>query len=92
VPDQQSLNSGGRLRSIVLCHRKESKRKNLPHLSQYSSGKISDAAVFVAEDFGKDLKKAVKLIFSSQAKTINPEITKKMKDWVKKHPPIMAGF
>jgi hypothetical protein len=50
--------------------------KNLPHLSQYSSGKISDAAVFVAEDFGRDLKSVVKLIFSSQAKTINPEITK----------------
>ena len=92
VPDQQSLNSGGRLRSIVLCHRKESKRKNLPHLSQYSSGKISDATVFVAEDFGKDLKNAVKLIFSSRAKTIDPEITKKMKDWVKKHPPIIGGF
>jgi hypothetical protein len=92
VPDQQSLNSGGQLRSIILCHRKESKRKNLPHLSQYSSAKISDAAVFVAEDFGKDLKKVVKLIFSSQAKTITPEITEKMKDWVKKHPPIMGGF
>ena len=46
----------------------------------------------MAEDFGKDLKNAVKLILSSQAKTINPEITEKMKDWVKKHPPIMGGF
>lgn len=77
VPDQQSLNSGGRLRSIVLCHRKESKRRNLPHLSQYSSGNISDAVVFVAEDFGKDLENVVKLIFSPQAKTINPHITQK---------------
>jgi hypothetical protein len=92
VPDQQSLNSGGRLRSIVLCHRKESKRRNLPHLSSYSSEKISDAAVFVAEDFGRDLKDTVTFIFSSQAKAINPEITKKMKEWVKKYPPIMGGF
>ncbi len=92
VPDRKSLNSGGRLRSIVLCHRKESKRKNLPHLSQYSSAKTPDAAVFVAEDFAKDLKRVVKLIFSSEAKTIDPEITEKMKDWVEKHPPIMGGF
>jgi hypothetical protein len=92
VPDQQSLDSGGRLRSIVLCHRKESKRRNLQHLSRYSPGKISDAAVFVAEDFGKDLKNLVKLIFSSQAKTINPDIAQKMEEWVKKHPPVMGGF
>lgn len=92
VPDQQSLNSGGRSRSIVLCHRKESKRKHLPHLSRYSAGKISEAAVFVAEDFGKDLKKVVKLIFSPQVKTIDPQITKKMKKWVYQQPPIMGGF
>lgn len=92
VPDQQSLNSGGRSRSIVLCRRKESKRKNLPHLSQYSSGTISDAAVFVAEDFGKDLESVVSLIFSSQAKAIEPQIARNIKDWVKKHPPIAGGF
>jgi hypothetical protein len=92
VPDQQSQKNGGRPRSIVLCHRKESQKKNLPHLSQYSSAKITDAAVFVAEDFGKDLKKVVKLIFSSQAKAIDPQITNKMKSWVKQQPPIMGGF
>jgi len=92
VPDPQSRRSGGRSQSIVLCHRKESKRRNLSHLSQYSSGEISDAAVLVAEDFCKDLKSVVKLIFSSQAKEIEPKITQNMKAWVKKYPPIKGGF
>jgi len=92
VPDEQSLKNGGRLRSIVLCHRKESKRRNLPHLSSYSSGKSPDAAVFVAEDFAKDLMDTVRFIFSSQAKTVNPEIVKNIEEWVEKYPPIMGGF
>jgi hypothetical protein len=92
VPDKQSLKHGGRLCSIVLCHRKESKKRNLSHLSPYSTEVVPDAALLVAEDFGKELKNVVKLLFSSKAKTIDPEIENKMKKWVKEHPPIMGGF
>jgi hypothetical protein len=46
----------------------------------------------VAEDFGKDLDRVVKLIFSSKAKGIDADITKKMKQWVSQHPPISGGF
>jgi hypothetical protein len=55
-------------------------------------GIITDSCLFVAEDFGKDLTKVVKLIFSSQAKGIDADITKKMKQWIKQQPPISGGF
>lgn len=92
IPDQQSLAKGGRPHSIRLCHRKEAKAKNIFHLSNYSKGVTTDACLFVAEDFGKDLTKVVKLIFSSKAKAIDADITKKMKQWIKQQPPISGGF
>jgi hypothetical protein len=92
IPDKQSQDNGGRPHSIVLCHQKEAKAKNISHLSNYSMGIITDSCLFVAEDFGKDLTKVVKLIFSSQAKGIDADITKKMKQWIKQQPPISGGF
>ncbi len=92
IPDQQSLRKGGRPHSIRLCHQKEAKAKNISHLSHYSKGATTDACLFVAEDFGKDLEKVVRLIFSSKAKAIDADITKKMKQWVSQHPPISGGF
>jgi hypothetical protein len=92
VPDQQAIQNGGRIRSIVLCHKKESRRKNLPHLSNYSSNAIPDAAVFVAEDFSRDLRKVVSLIFSQSARQIEPSINKNIRSWLSRHPPISGGF
>lgn len=92
IPDKQSLAQGGRLHSIRLCHQKEAKVKGISHLSNYSKGVTTDACLFVAEDFGKDLGKVVKLIFSSRAKGIDADITKNMKQWVNQKPPISGGF
>ena len=92
IPDKKSLAQGGRPHSIRLCHQKEAKAKNISHLSNYSKGITTDACLFVAEDFGKDLTKVVKLIFSSKAKGIDADITKKMKEWIKQQPPITGGF
>lgn len=92
VPDATSAGKGGRPRSIVLCHRKEAKRTGITHLSGYSTSIISDACVFVAEDFGKDLKRVTALLFGPTARKIDPDITRKMKNWVKQQPPITGGF
>ena len=92
IPDKRSLDQGGRPHSIRLCHQKEAKAKGISHLSNYSKGVTTDACLFVAEDFGKDLGRVVKLIFSSKAKGIDANITKKMKQWVRQHPPISGGF
>lgn len=92
VPDQQTLQNSGRVRSIVLCHKKESRKKRLPHLSNYSSGVTRDAVVFVAEDFSRDLRKVVSLIFSQHGKQIEPSINRNIRDWLSKYPPISGGF
>ena len=92
VPDQQAIQNGGRVRSIALCHKKESRKKRLPHLSNYSSGATRDAAVFVAEDFSRDLRKVVSLIFSQDAKQIEPSINRNIRGWLCQHPPISGGF
>ena len=92
IPDKRSLNRGGRPHSIRLCHKKEANAKNISHLSNYSKGITTDACLFVAEDFGKDLTRVVRLIFSSKAKGIDADITKKMKEWITQQPPISGGF
>jgi hypothetical protein len=92
VPDATSAKQGGRRRSIVLCHRKEAKRMGITHLSRYSTPIIPDACVFVAEDFVKDLKRVTALLFGPKARKIDPDITTKMKTWVKQQPPIAGGF
>lgn len=84
VPDNIAKNQGGRERSIALCHRKS----GLTHLSKYSGGKFTDAAVFVAEDFVEDLSQVIEYIFS-KAKT-NKSLTRRIKRWLKKHPPIQG--
>lgn len=89
-PDEGHNPKKGRERSIVLCHQKESQEKELPHLSAYSEGVIFDAAVFVAEDFVEDVMDAVLKIFR-EAKE-DSGLRNNIECWLKKHPPIQAGF
>lgn len=92
VPDQRAINNGGRIRSIVLCHKKESRRNNLPHLSLYSSQRINNSALFVSEDFANDLKKATTLIFRLAKKRQYSHLHRNILNWINKHPPICGGF
>ena len=90
IPDQQALARGGRNRSIVLCHRKESDEKDLPHLSNYTSDCVPDAAVFVAEDFTEDIENVAESIFkTAEEDTI---LKRNIEGWLAAHPPISAGF
>ena len=96
IPDSKSSKSGGRLRSIVLCHADERDRKGWRHLMSYPpSGSthptsVTDAALFVAEDFIDDLENVVNHIFC-QAST-DSALKTKIKDWTHKHPPIMGNI
>jgi len=90
IPDPKAVDRGGRDRSIVLCHRAESIEKGLPHLSPYNKGVISDAAVFVAEEFINDIEEAIKLIFikAKQDAVLKDNILK----WLSQHPIIIGGY
>lgn len=86
IPDQQTMRQGGRRRSIVLNHR----RSGQTHLSPYKSEKAPDAVNFVAEDFIEDIQKTIVLVFSI-AKSDN-KLKENIKNWLDKHPPIMANI
>lgn len=90
IPDSTALARGGRDRSIVLCHKLESDAKGWSHLMPYSSAKVSDAALFVAEEFVDDIALVVGLIF--QKATEDSALKQNIESWLKKHPPIAGGF
>jgi hypothetical protein len=74
-----------RKRSIALFHK--FREPSRVHLNSYSSGKIKDAATFLAEDFIEDLDKTVDHIFAEakKDKTLKAHINK----WWTDYPPIM---
>jgi hypothetical protein len=86
VPDKKSTNKGGRLRSIVLAH----KRSGQPHLGAYSSSDAPDAAIFISEEFAYDIERVVDHIFI-QAKTC-PALTRNIEAWFNAQPPISGGI
>lgn len=90
IPDELSAKKGGRDRSIVLCHRIESSEKHWHHLMAYSTDKVSDAALFVAEDFSEDIALVVKHLFKKAKE--DSTLSSNIERWVKAHPPIMGGF
>jgi len=90
IPDNRAQRSGGRDRSIVLCHKKESVEKKLPHLSNYSTKEIENATIFVAEDFLNDIRKLIDLVFD-EAKT-NSDLRDNILKWTSSFPLITGGF
>ena len=57
---------------------------------QYSSAKVVDAALFVAEDFTEDIEKVTELLFR-KAKT-DTILRRNIEKWLTAHPPIVGGF
>lgn len=86
VPDKKSIKEGGRLRSIVLAHKKSGQS----HLSAYSSCDAHDAAIFISEDFACDIELVVDHIFG-EAKTC-PALRRNIETWLSTQPPITGGI
>jgi len=89
IPDERALKQGGRDRSIILFHRKESQEQGFSHLSNYADSKAPDAAVFVAEDLAEDIEKVMELLFAEAEN--NPELKANMETWLQQHPLITGN-
>jgi hypothetical protein len=85
VPNQQGIDNGGRKRSILVAHEKNGHT----HLTAYTKNGI-DSIIFTAEQFSKDIKSVVEVIFS---KALNDNLLEaQIKEYASNYPPIMAGF
>ncbi len=90
IPDAQSTARGGRQRSVVLCHRPESRAMRLRHLTRYRTQQITDAVVLVAEDFVSDIRRAADRLFERARKDsgLRAGIERQMRD----HPLLSGGY
>ena len=86
VPDDKSTKYGGRLRSIVIAHKKSGHL----HLAPYSSSDAPDAAIFISEDFANDIERVVDYIFT-QSKP-GSQLTRNIEKWFNAQPPIKGGI
>lgn len=83
VPRQLEINNGGRIRSIILGH----EMNGGIHLSAYTENEF-DSAVFIAEQFSKDIKSVVELIFRDASDT--QELETSILTFVNQYPPISS--
>jgi hypothetical protein len=90
IPDSTARAKCGRDRSIVLCHKRESDSEGWHHLMPYTSDKVADAALFVAEEFVNDIARVVDFIFGKARK--DSALSQNIELWLKNHPPIAGGF
>ncbi len=90
IPDTRARAKGGRDRSIVLCHAEERDKNNWTHLMQYQTSQITDAALFVAEDFVDDIGKVTDMIFTQAA--TDQKVRDNIEKWLHQYPPITGGF
>ena len=86
VPDKRSTGKEGRLRSIVIAH----KKSGFLHLAPYSSSDAPDAAIFISEHFANDIERVVDYIFT-QAKP-GSQLTCNIEKWFNAQPPIKGGI
>lgn len=82
VPDSKSLTKGGRVRSILLVHRKN----GYTHFDKYSDNNL-DSVLFTVEDFAEDLEKVLDKIFLDLAPN-DPALSTNILVWVTTQPPI----
>ncbi|MFY7880063.1 MAG: hypothetical protein ACOVP6_08335, partial [Lacibacter sp.] len=85
IPDQQGILNGGRTRSILLAHEKNGHS----HFETYTNNGM-DSVVFTAEQFAKDIKDVVNLIFQKAMTDQNLET--QILSYVQSHPPILGQF
>jgi len=77
-PGAQEITNGGRLRSILVGHEKNGHS----HLTKYTKNGM-DSVIFIAEQFSKDIKAVVDLIFtkSTTDSTLESNIMKYITDY-----------
>ncbi len=85
VPNQQGVANGGRIRSILLAH----ESNGHTHFEAYTKNGM-DSVVFTAEQFSKDIKSVIEVIFN-KAKT-DSRLENEIINYVTKHPPILGQF
>jgi hypothetical protein len=85
VPNQLGLTNGGRTRSILLAHEKNGHS----HFDTYTKDGM-DSIVFTAEQFSKDIKSVVGIIFT--AASSNSQLENKIITYITNHPPILGKF
>jgi hypothetical protein len=85
VPGSQEIANGGRLRSILLAH----EANGNTHLTKYTNNGM-DGVIFTAEQFSKDIKTVVELVFTKATtdKILESNILKYIVDY----PPIQGRF
>ncbi len=67
-----------------LCCAIEFAENGWQHLMTYTTGKISDGALFVAEDFVEGTGRAIELIFDRAQK--DPTLSRNIENWLAQHP------
>lgn len=85
VPKQREINNGGRIRSILLAH----EMNGHTHFERYTNDGM-DSVVFTAEQFSKDLKELVEIIF--QKALIDTNLANKILKYITSYPPILGQF
>jgi hypothetical protein len=85
IPDKKGVSNGGRTRSIVLAHEKNGHT----HFEIYTNNGM-DSVVFTAEQFAKDIKEVVYLIF--QKTTTDQKLETQILSYIQSHPPIRGEF
>lgn len=87
VPGPQEIRNGGRLRSILLAHEKNG--HSGAHLTSYTDNGM-DGAIFTAEQFAKDIKAVVELIFTKA--TTDSILENNIQTYITNYPPIQGKF
>jgi hypothetical protein len=85
IPDQQGIANEGRTRSILVAHEKNGHT----HFESYTKNGM-DSVVFTAEQFSKDIKSVVEIIFN-KAQT-NQQLETEIINYVTNYPPILGQF
>lgn len=92
IPDKTAKDNGGRKRSIVLGFNED--KEKYKHLDNYSDKDITDACIFILDDFISDLNKSIEVLFAKAEKKnedgSNSDLERHILDWVKKYPLIGA--
>lgn len=85
VPDSQQNSNDGRLRSILIAH----ENNGNTHLEAYTKNGM-DSVIFTAEQFSKDIKAVVELIFNKAAADLTLE--NNIRTYTTNYPPIQGRF
>jgi len=85
VPGSQEIANGGRLRSILLSH----EINGSTHFAKYTNNGI-DSVIFTAEQFSKDIKSVVEIVFT-KAKT-DMTLERNIRKYIVDYPPIQGKF